>query len=165
MEVLNLKARFGRRLKVEYEESYFAEYGPGARVEDPVLMVVACKWGEIHPAGGTTLAASVGGYPKVAGRLRRLKCCRVHQEGDHGELTVTFDVADFAKITKIMRPRRRRQVNLTPEQRQEVARRLREGRERASQPVVQGRLAPRRDVSGPQGDSERIGRQLALFDA
>ncbi len=41
-------------------------------------MVVGCKWDEIYPADGTMLAASVGGYPKVAGRLRRMKCCRVH---------------------------------------------------------------------------------------
>ncbi|MHC4179409.1 MAG: hypothetical protein ACYSWU_18000 [Planctomycetota bacterium] len=132
MDVINLKQKFGRRYRVAYEESHVAEHGPNARIEDPALMVVLCKWGEIYPAGGTTLAASVGGYPKVAGWLRRLECCRVHQDGDFGELTVLFDVADFAKVAKIMRPRRRRQVNLTPEQRQEIGRRLREARKKGS---------------------------------
>jgi hypothetical protein len=37
MECINLKARFGKRYKVTYEESYFAEYGPHARKEDPWL--------------------------------------------------------------------------------------------------------------------------------
>jgi hypothetical protein len=74
-------------------------------------MIVPCRYGHIFPHGGNTLAASVDGYPKVAGVLRRLPCCRVHQNGDDGELTVLFEVGDFAKVAKIMRPRRRRHVS------------------------------------------------------
>ena len=74
-------------------------------------MILLCRYGHIDPDGGTTLAASVDQHPNVAGRLRRLKCCRVHQDGDHGELTVTFDVDDFAQVARIMLPRRRRQIS------------------------------------------------------
>jgi hypothetical protein len=40
-----------------------------------------------------------------------LRCCRVHQDGDFGELTVVFNVADLPKLARIMRPRRRRQIS------------------------------------------------------
>jgi len=111
MEAINLKRRFYRRYRVTYEESYWAEYGPGARVEDPWLMILLCRYGHIYPHGGQMLAVSVDGHPNVAGRLRRLSCCRVHQDGDFEELAVIFDVADFAQVAEIMRPRRRRQVS------------------------------------------------------
>ena len=112
---IDLKARFGRRYRVKFEECHEAEYGPGARTPDPWLMILLCKYGHIFPHGDNELAASVDGYPKVAGRLRRLPCCRVHQDGDDGELTVVFDAAHFPKVARILRPRRRRRVS--PEQR------------------------------------------------
>ena len=108
---INLKERFGRRYRVTYEESYQADRGAGARAADPWLMIVPCRYGHVFPHGGDTLAASVDGHPNVAGVLRRLPCCRVHQDGDFGEVTVLFDVADFAKVARIVRPRRRRQVS------------------------------------------------------
>ena len=98
MKLINLKAQFGKQYRVTYEESYYAEYGPNARIEDPCLMILLCKYGHIYPHGGATLAASVDGHPNVAGKLRRLRCCRIHQDGDFGELTVLFDVADFARV-------------------------------------------------------------------
>ena len=67
-----------------YEESYFADRGDGARAEDPWLMIVPCRYGHVFPHGGNLLAASVDGHPNVAGVLRRLPCCRVHQDGDFG---------------------------------------------------------------------------------
>jgi hypothetical protein len=101
---INLKERFGRRFKVVYEESYCADRGNVARAEDPWLMIVPGRYGHIFPHGGSLLAASVDGYRKVAGKLRRLPCCRVHQDGDDGELTVVFDVDDFGKVARIIRP-------------------------------------------------------------
>ena len=59
-------------------------------------------------AGGDLLAGSVDGHPKMAKRLRRLTCCRVHQDADDG-LTVLFHVDDFDRVARIMRPRLRRQ--------------------------------------------------------
>ena len=37
MDCVNLRERFGRTFRVEYEESYYAQYGPHARVEIPVV--------------------------------------------------------------------------------------------------------------------------------
>jgi hypothetical protein len=110
-DCVDLRERFGRRYRIEYEPSYAAEYGVNARVHDPWLTIIPCRYGHIFPHGGSTLAASVDGFPKIAGRLKRLTCCRVHQDGDFGELTVLFNAADFAKVARIMRPRRRRRVS------------------------------------------------------
>ena len=110
-------------------ESYVAFNGNGRRR------------GRGYPAGPETLAASVGGYPKIAGRLRRLKCCRVHQDGDDGELTVLFDLADFDKVAEIMRPHRKRQW--TEEQKQQARERLAKYQ---YTPVVDRRLSGRTDV-------------------
>lgn len=159
---IDLAERFGRRYRVEYEESYFAEYGPRAQVDDPWLKVLACRYGEIVPWGGDTLAASVDGHPVVAGRLRRLECCRVVQDGDFGELTVAFHVADFRKVARVMRPRLRRRP--TPEQRAELIRRLNHHRRRSTpkgptQVQSTGRTC---EVATPD-DPGAVCRQLALF--
>ncbi len=110
MECVNLKKQFGRRFKVEYEESYYTERTKQT-IEDPWLMIVPCRYGHIFPHGGSLLAASVDGHPNVAGVLRRLRCCQVHQDGDFGELTVLFNLTDFGAVASILRPRRRRQVS------------------------------------------------------
>ncbi len=111
MECINLKQRFGRKYRVRYGESHREDHGNRAARDVPELMILLCRHGHIYPAGGQQLAASVDGRPKVAGRLRRLKCCTVHQEGDFGELTVMFDVNDFEEVAQIMQPRRRRQIS------------------------------------------------------
>jgi hypothetical protein len=155
---INLKERFGRRYRVTYEESYRADRGDGARAADPWLMIVPGRYGHIFPHGGNTLAASVDGHPNVAGVLRRLPCCRVHQDGDDGELTVLFDVGDFAKVAKIIRPRCRRQ--LSPEQRQAMVLRLQRGPQTPiyGQPTAQGC-----EVAGQDGPNH-LSLRRALFD-
>ena len=84
MDCINLNRRFGGRYRVRYEESYFGEYGEHARVEDPAYMIIPCRYGHLYPGGGGLLAASVDGFPKIAGRLRRMKCRQIHQDGDSG---------------------------------------------------------------------------------
>jgi hypothetical protein len=156
---INLKERFGRRYRVSYEESYHAERGDGARAADPWLMIVPCRYGHVFPHGGTMLAASIDGHPNVAGVLRRLPCCRVHQDGDNGELTVLFDVADFAKVARIMRPRRRRQVSPQERDRLRAMGFPKGAQARVDvQPTPQGCVAVRRD------DPEHQFPQRPLFD-
>ena len=57
---------------------------------------------------------------RVAGRLRRMPCCQVAQDGDDGT-TLTFDVEAFNEIA---RPHRR--PRLSPERRAELAACMRE---------------------------------------
>ena len=123
MDCINLKERFGDRYRVAYEESYKAEYGEDAYREDPALMIIPCRVGQIFPWGGSMLAVSVDGHAKVAGRLRRMPCCQVAQDGDDGT-TLTFNVKAFDKIARIARPHRR--PRLSPERRAELAACMRE---------------------------------------
>jgi hypothetical protein len=147
---INLKQRYGDLYRVTYEESYRGQYGPHARVEDPWLMIIPCKYGHLYPFGGTTLAASVDGHPNVAGMLRRLPCCRVHQDGDFGELTVVFDVVDFPKVAEIMKPRRRRV--LSDEARQALVQANQATRFQPRRHGVQSDLEARPCVPEPQVD-------------
>ena len=59
MDCINLKEQFGDRFKVEYEESYYAQYGEHAWREDPHYMILLCRHGHIYPHGSATLAASI----------------------------------------------------------------------------------------------------------
>lgn len=110
MDCINLKEHFGKRFRIRYEESYYVNRTRDTLV-DPWLMVLLCRYGHVFPHGGNLLAASVDGHPKLASVLRQLPCCRVHQDGDDGELTMVFDVSDFAKVAAVMRPKRRRQLS------------------------------------------------------
>ena len=133
MDCINLQERFGRQYSVICGESYRA-HGPDARRRDPWLTIIPCRFGHLYPFGGEFLAASVDGFPKVAGRLRKLPCCRVHQDGDDGELTVVFHVNDLARVAGIIRPRCRRK--LSPERRAELADRMRAIRKTTPQAQV-----------------------------
>ena len=142
---IDLKARFGRRYRVRYEESYRADKGAAARAPDPWLLTILCRNGHIFPHGGETLAASTDTRrgPAVAA-LRRLGCCRVHQDGSDG-VTFLFDVADFAAVAAIMQPRRRRQM--TEAQKAVCAERL--ARVRPTPLRSTGITSARRDGSHP----------------
>ncbi len=156
---INLKERYGRRYRVVPEESYQGEYGDGARTPDPWLLTIPCRFGHVFPHGSDLLAASVDGHPKLANRLRKLKCCEVHQDGNFGELTVLFDVADFAKVARIMRPRRRRQISETERQRLRAM-----GLTKGQEPRLDVEYTARRRDPAAQDDSEPVGQQMALFE-
>jgi hypothetical protein len=144
IDCINLRKRFGKRYRVRHEESWHAE---GRRNASPELMILPCKYGHFYPWGGRMLAASVDGYPRIAAGLRRLGCVEVVQDGDFGELTAIFDVDDFGRVAKIMRPRRRRQV--TPEQRVVMAARLRQSRQMTPVAPIQVQYSSRAGVSAP----------------
>jgi hypothetical protein len=148
---------FGRRYKVVYEESYYADRGIGARLPNPWLLIVPCRYGHVYPHGGTMLAASVDGHPKLAGVLRRLPCCQVYQDDDDG-MTLLFDVADFPQVAQIMRPRLRRQY--TPEQRAAMVQRL----QPTQYQPIHGQLAARQCVPMLLADPGHLPLQHALFD-
>lgn len=110
MECVNLKERFGKKYRVDYEESYYAERGDGARADDPWLQTILCQRGRVFPWGGDKLAASTNGRGPTATKLTGLHFVTVPQDGDDG-VTVVFPVDKFAQIAKLMLPRRRRQVS------------------------------------------------------
>ena len=110
MQCVNLKERFGERYRVEYEESYYAEYGANPRTDDPWLMIIPCRNGHICPWGDDLLAACTNTANKVAAKLKRLPFTTVAQDGDDGA-NILFPAKHFNAVAKIMRPRRRRRMS------------------------------------------------------
>ena len=123
MDCVNLKREFGETYRVRYEESYYAEYGPTARKEDPWLMVIPCRNGCICPAGGRDLVACTNHLGPVANLLKALPFARMVQDGDDGS-NVVFDVDHFEEVARIMKPRKRRR--LSPEEKAIRTKRLQE---------------------------------------
>jgi len=109
--MINLRERFGKQYKVVYEESYRADRGDGARLPDPGLLTIPCRFGHLYPWDDERLAVSVDGHPGIARRIRQLPGCQVWQDGDRGELTALLPVTSFSQIAQIMHPKRRRQVS------------------------------------------------------
>ena len=104
---IDLAERFGRRYRVEYEESYFAQYGPRARVNDPWLKIIPCRLGHLMPWGGSLLAAVTDRAGPAARKLAALPGAILWQDGSDGA-TVLFDVTDLPRMAKLMHPKRRR---------------------------------------------------------
>ena len=145
-QCINLKARFGDRFVVDYEESYYAERTKRT-IEDPWLMIIPCRSGHIFPWGGERLAFSVdAGHIQLAGIIRRLSCCRIEQDGDDGETNASFHIDDFEAVAKVVHPKRRLTRVMTPEQRErfkEVTRKGLEGLRKYREQLAKGeRIAP-----------------------
>jgi hypothetical protein len=106
----NLRQRYGQRCKISYDPAYFADYGPDARTEEPLLQVMTCSNGEIFPWGSDRLGASTYRRGAIASQLRELDCVQIEQDGDDG-ISVSFDVGDFDRVAQIMKPRRLRRLS------------------------------------------------------
>ena len=107
---IDLKERFGERYRVVNEESHAAAYGPNARTHDPWLLIIPCRHGHVFPWGGDRLAVSTRSRGPIANELAGLDCTAVVQDGSDG-YTMTFDMADFPAVAKIVKPRLRRQLS------------------------------------------------------
>jgi len=155
---VNLKERFGRRYKVTYEESYYAERPEFRAAEAPWLMIIPCVRGHIYPHGGTTLAVFIQRGPRV-NRLAQVPGVRIKSDGDDGA-TFLFDVADFDRVAEIVRPRKRRTRTVSPEERQALLERLqkanyaRQGAIQTSSEGQESTIAPRLDSWGLPAVSE-----------
>jgi hypothetical protein len=107
---IDLKECFGNCYRVVAEESYRAERGDTARIHDPWLLVIPCKYGHIYPHGGECLAASTTHRGPLANQLAALSCVRVVQDGDDG-VNAVFHIDDFDQVAAVMKPKRRRKLS------------------------------------------------------
>ncbi len=110
MECVNLKETFGKRFKIAWDESYYAERGASARSDDPWLQIIPCQHGHIYPYGGEMLVASTARHGRVAKSLVQLDCTTLYRDGDDG-VDLLFHVDDFGTVAKLMKPRRRRKLS------------------------------------------------------
>jgi hypothetical protein len=158
-ECIDLADRFGRRYRVEYEESYFAQYGHRARVDDPWLRIIPCRAGHIFPWGKTTLAACTNTSGPTSRKLAALPCVALWQDGSDG-LTVLFDVAHFPAVAKVMHPRRCRRP--TPEQQERL---VEAGTKYRFKHGAGARSEPRPGLQATLFDLEAVPTGAALSDA
>ncbi len=114
-ECIDLQARFGQRYQIGCDPAYSPQGRAWAKL-DPWFLTIPCLHGHICPCGGTLLAAYTMHHGPVARQLARLPFARVVQHGDDGA-NVLFDVAHFAAVARIMKPRRKRQVSEAERQR------------------------------------------------
>jgi hypothetical protein len=144
---IDLKERFGRRYRVEYEESYYAEYGPNVHTHDPWYMILPCQKGHIFPHGDNLLGVATNSRGPVVKRLQAIRGLRILQDGDDG-INAVFLVDVFEDVAKVMNPRRRRR--LSPEQKAQAVARL---RKHQFSPAAQGRENERTRIAQPSPDT------------
>jgi hypothetical protein len=107
---IDLRERFGSEYRIENDPAYEAEYGRFGRTEDPWMLTIPCKFGEIFPWGGDRLAFGSNGRGSTANQVAGLPFVRVEQDGSDG-FTVSFHVDHFAEVAAIVRPKRRRRLS------------------------------------------------------
>lgn len=103
-DCVNLREWFGKQYRITFDPAYDAK-GRHRDKLDPWMMQITCQRGVIYPHGGTLLSVDVDGRPIIANQLAASGVCRLTQDGDHKK-TLTFDVADFDVVAKIVKPRR-----------------------------------------------------------
>lgn len=111
----NLEELFGNRFHVQYEESYYAQYGPNTRTVDPWYMIIPCRDGHICPWGEDLLAYCHNkGRSSILQTILALPYAEAVQIGNDGS-NVTFPVERLKIIATIVKSKRRRR--LSPKQR------------------------------------------------
>ena len=113
---INLKERFGRKFKVIYEESYYAQYGPRARVDDPWLQIIPGRRGHVYPWDLARLAATSKTSGPTAKRLPELAGAEVYVDASDGA-TILFPVDLLDQVADILLLRRRRRMSEKERQR------------------------------------------------
>lgn len=160
---IDLAERFGRRYRIDNEPAYAAQYGPRSHVSDPWLKIIPCRAGHIYPWGGTRLAAVTHRAGPLARKLAAVPGVTVWLDGSDG-VTALFDVAVFPAVAKVMHPRYRRRLDLTPAQRAKIGRRLSASRKMPSKTIVGITPRPRPDVQRGLVDLEAVPAGSAVSD-
>jgi len=121
---INLRERFGKQFRIQYEESYRAERPEFRREEEPWLQIIPCQYGHLYPHGGELLGFASDKAGSIAKRVARLPFVTITQDGSDG-INATFPVGHFCEVAAIVKPKRRRPKRvLTSDQRQALIDRL-----------------------------------------
>lgn len=137
MLVPDLRKIFGEEYRVVTEE--------GGRPNDPWSAMLLCRHGHFFPWGENTLAVSTDRRGAIAKRIAGLPCVTIVQDGEDG-VNGVLRMEDFEMVYQIMKPRRRRRLSSTANQRLQDA-----GAERvfgswtALKAILKAALSPRTD--------------------
>ena len=99
----NLRAMYGHKHRVDREP-------PATSWHDPWSHRIPCKHGHIYPHGDALLGFASRYLGPVAYRVAALPFTTVEQVGDDG-MNISFPVDRFDEVTRIVKPRRRRELS------------------------------------------------------
>lgn len=108
--VVDLRARFGTRYRIEHDPAYGAEDRRSAKAEEVWLQLIPGRLGHIFPWGGELLGVSTACRGPAANRLAALSYIKIHADGDDG-LTATFHLDHFREVARIIRARTTRRLS------------------------------------------------------
>jgi len=115
MECINLRQRFGSRLRISYDPCHDAK-GRCRESLDPWMMQISCRCGTIYPWGGDLLVIGMDNHNTVAKRVAAISGCEVIQDGER-ERSVRFHVDAFDAVAAIVKPKRKRRISDAERQR------------------------------------------------
>jgi len=104
---IDLKATYGTRFKVAYEESYHAQHGRRDARDALWLQIIPGRLGHVFPHGGNLLAASTNSNGPTARRLAALPGVVLWQNGSDG-VTVLFPPEQLEAVAALIHLKRRR---------------------------------------------------------
>jgi hypothetical protein len=107
--LIDLRASFGQRYKIEHDASYDHERADFRATEEVALQTIVGKWGHVFAYNDELLAASTNSRGRAANNLLRLGLTPLQDASDG--LTVLFRPADFRKVAKILLLRTKRTLS------------------------------------------------------
>jgi hypothetical protein len=113
----NLKKLYGKKYRIDYER--FMGGAPINR-QDPWTMLLKSSIGHVYIHSETHLGFATDGNARS---LRKVPELELMQDGDHGQNYI-FPVALLPQLAKVLKLRKRRQVELTEEQREILRQRM-----------------------------------------
>ena len=105
MKPIDLEVEFGRRWRIELDES------AGGRRKDPWLFTIPCRNGHLFPAGPDLIGAATNRPGAIVRKLRAIPGVVVEADGTDGA-NVVFSRAAIRYVARVMKPRSCRK--LTP---------------------------------------------------
>jgi hypothetical protein len=115
MDCIDLRKLAGKRFRVARDEA--AEHEPGGR-NDPWLVTIPCQRGHFYPHSATLIGFASNSRGGTIKRLAAMPGVTVLNDGADG-LNLAFPAELFPAVPRMVKPRRRRQLN--QEQRDRLA--------------------------------------------
>jgi hypothetical protein len=104
MAPIDLQAEFGRRWRIEQDES------AAGRQRDPWLATIPCRHGHLFAAGPDSIGAATNRPGAIVRKLRSIPGVEVVADGSDGA-NVVFPRAALPSVARVMKPRSRRQLS------------------------------------------------------
>jgi hypothetical protein len=122
-ECVNLRELFGDRFKITYDPAYDPFKVPRDKLDPWMMQIPLYPRGCVYPHGRDRLAAEVDYRAPTAKALAAIPGVTLVQDGDQ-EKTYTFPVGLTEQVFAILKPRKKRRPQLTPEQRARLVTRM-----------------------------------------